>query len=439
MDQLAVMLSSIKEDPDDSPEHALVSRDPFEAEQQLSSNAELSAPVSPLSPDDQENLMERAERGAEALASLFDTSRRAYSYETKNDFVPVQQRPREIDFAQQSNVDRSSVVSTFMNLNLGAFDSAHYAQGVVPDPQPPITLMTGDTIKANRSVGRMRESILIDNQDADFRDTPWEDEQAQAEDDAQYEDYQPSTKGPRPPTMTWTFPSMVPEEEQPEREEEEDVVVVDEDDRLMHDNDNNNDGSVLDFDPDDDCVAIMQDDSEETDTVTKREEAQPSDPMAWTFPAVAEQQQQQQYQMNQLSQAPPQTPPQPPPPPPPSHPLQHHQHHTTTRSRPTAIAYKGPLLPTHDDTLDGRRGSISRSHRGHRDKQQSTSSTSSSAQRSRRRRFPPVIPPSTESLEADASEDTMAAEIDRLLSEMSEALAFTRDSIMSASEGGREY
>ncbi|KAI5303742.1 hypothetical protein KEM56_007233, partial [Ascosphaera pollenicola] len=159
----------------------------------------------PMTAAQQANFDERVKRGAVAMEGLFDEAKPDYKYITKNDFVPVEERPSYTDLPLRTETDRSSVASTFLELNLGAFDSSHYAAGTTA--APPFQLADALTIKANR-VGGDRE-VHTSLMDSGYGD---DDEQ----DDYQYQ--QPS--GPRPPTMEWTFPQSMSMSEQSQADPE---------------------------------------------------------------------------------------------------------------------------------------------------------------------------------------------------------------------------
>lgn len=166
-----------------------------------------------MSTDDKANFDERVRRGATAMEGLFDEEKPDYKYETKNDFVPVEQRRPQSDLPLRTDTDRSSVMSTFIDIDIGSFDSSHYAAAATT--AQPIQLVDAGTIKANRSSGRQQRnsndarsrsssSGLSDNQDLTF---------------------QPQT-GPRPPTMDWKFPGFMqaPKEEESESKPEGDAT-----------------------------------------------------------------------------------------------------------------------------------------------------------------------------------------------------------------------
>lgn len=164
-----------------------------------------------LDPEDQANFDERVRRGAEAMEGLFNEDMPSYKYETKRDFVPIQPSPPPSDLPLRTETDRSSVTSTFIDIDIGSFDSSHYAAGA-PSAQP-FQLADADTIRANRSSirvprGSNDSSSQSSNSDADV-------------DEHQDEGFKPS--GPRPPTMDWKFPSFSmaqPEDDETEAEPE---------------------------------------------------------------------------------------------------------------------------------------------------------------------------------------------------------------------------
>lgn len=142
-----------------------------------------------------EDFDERVRRGAAAFLGLFDESRPSYKYETKTDFVPSEDRqaPRQNDLPLRTETDRSSVTSTLIDLNLGDFDSAHYAAGTASQ-DPPFQLADADTIRAraNRTSNRsLRNSASGGSEHGSGSDLQTL-----------------RQRGPRPPTMEWTFPSM---------------------------------------------------------------------------------------------------------------------------------------------------------------------------------------------------------------------------------------
>jgi hypothetical protein len=160
-----------------------------------------------LDPEDKANFDERVRRGAEAMEGLFNEDMPSYKYETKRDFVPIQPSPPPSDLPLRTNTDRSSVTSTFIDIDIGSFDSSHYAAGA-PSAQP-FQLADADTIRANRSSirvprGSNDSSSQSSNSDADVNES-------------HEEEFKPS--GPRPPTMDWKFPSFSmaqPEDVEPE-------------------------------------------------------------------------------------------------------------------------------------------------------------------------------------------------------------------------------
>lgn len=148
------------------------------------------------------NFDERVRRGAEAMEGLFNEEKPSYKYETKNDFVPVQPAEPASDLPLRTETDRSSVLSTFIDIDIGSFDSSHYAAGV-PSAQP-FQLADADTIRANRSSLRLNRTpeentsqpISIGLDGSDSQDQPFQ-----------------APSGPRPPTMDWKFPVFVQPED----------------------------------------------------------------------------------------------------------------------------------------------------------------------------------------------------------------------------------
>ncbi|KAL1952562.1 hypothetical protein VTO42DRAFT_4811 [Malbranchea cinnamomea] len=145
-------------------------------------------------PEQQANFDERVRRGAAAFEGLFDESKPCYKYVTKTDFVPLEQRqpPRQStssDLPLRTETDRSSVMSTLIDINLGDFESAHYAAGSASQ-DPPFQLADVDTIRANRSSNRSLRNSSSGGSEQGF------------------DFHTLQQRGPRPPTMEWTFPSM---------------------------------------------------------------------------------------------------------------------------------------------------------------------------------------------------------------------------------------
>ncbi|KAI5293576.1 hypothetical protein KEM55_007035 [Ascosphaera atra] len=173
-------------------------RDPFE---EVAQNM-------PLTAAEQANFDERVKRGAVAMEGLFDENKPGYKYETKKDFVPIEERQSAYtDLTSRMENDRTSVASTNLELNLGAFDANHYASPVTLAP-PPFDPADADTLKAS-------QVSQVTSQPPDMGASYVDEE----EDTYQYG--QPS--GPRPPTMEWKFPSAIPEvnEEPPAQPEPE--------------------------------------------------------------------------------------------------------------------------------------------------------------------------------------------------------------------------
>ncbi|KAJ5225935.1 hypothetical protein N7468_007160 [Penicillium chermesinum] len=169
-----------------------------------------------LDPEDKANFDERVRRGAAAMEGLFNEEMPSYKYETKNDFVPVQPNPPTTDLPLRSETDRSSVMSTLIDIDIGSFDSSHYAAGA-PAAQP-FQLADADTIRANRSSLRSSRNS---------NENSLQGSASESENDSHAEDFQPST-GPRPPTMDWKFPmfgSAVEEDKKEPTEKETDTNV----------------------------------------------------------------------------------------------------------------------------------------------------------------------------------------------------------------------
>jgi len=153
--------------------------------------------------DDKANFDERVRRGATAMEGLFDNEKPTYKYETKNDFVPVEQRRPPSDLPLRTDTDRSSVTSTFIDIDIGSFDSSHYAAAAAT--AQPIQLADADTIKAYR---QQRTSSGTSSRSSSSKR------------DSEDMTFQPQT-GPRPPTMDWKFPVfMKPPEEEAESKPE---------------------------------------------------------------------------------------------------------------------------------------------------------------------------------------------------------------------------
>ena len=201
LDQLAASLAEMEDE-----------ISPTKAESQKSSFDE--PREEEMSTDDKINFDERVRRGAEAMEALFDEGKPDYKYETKNDFVPIEQRRPPSDLPLRTETDRSSVTSTFIDIDIGSFDSSHYAAGATA--AQPIQLADADTIKANRSSGRQQRNSnearsQSSGSSADDND-----------DDSQDLTFQPQS-GPRPPTMDWKFPAFMqlPQEEESQAKPEE--------------------------------------------------------------------------------------------------------------------------------------------------------------------------------------------------------------------------
>ncbi|KAL4747634.1 hypothetical protein BDW72DRAFT_206336 [Aspergillus terricola var. indicus] len=160
-----------------------------------------------MTEQDKANFDERVRRGAAAMEGLFDEEKPSYKYETKNDFVPIEQKAPVSDLPLRTDTDRSSVTSTFIDIDIPSFDSSHYAAGAAT--AQPFQLADADTIRANRSSGRNRSF-----NEGRSRSSSSE---VRSSVDIQ-ETFQPRT-GPRPPTMDWKFPSfMTAPTEEPESE-----------------------------------------------------------------------------------------------------------------------------------------------------------------------------------------------------------------------------
>lgn len=161
-----------------------------------------------MTSDEMANFDERVRRGATAMEGLFDEKKPDYKYETKNDFVPVQDKQTSTDLPLRTVTDRSSVASTLIDIDIGSFDSSHYAAATAS--AQPFQLADANTIKANRSGGRQHRGSSEERSQSSIED----------EDDSEDFDYQPQS-GPRPPTMEWKFPSFVPTTEEKTEDEPE--------------------------------------------------------------------------------------------------------------------------------------------------------------------------------------------------------------------------
>ncbi|KAJ5380453.1 uncharacterized protein N7496_002881 [Penicillium cataractarum] len=164
-----------------------------------------------MDPEQKANFDERVRRGAAAMEGLFDEEKPSYKYETKNDFVPIQPPQPVSDLPLRTETDRSSVTSTFIDIDIGSFDSSHYAAGA-PSAQP-FQLADADTIRANRSSIRIHRNSNENSSQSSGSDAEGG--------DSQEDNFQPPS-GPRPPTMDWKFPGfMLPEEEVAKEEPKE--------------------------------------------------------------------------------------------------------------------------------------------------------------------------------------------------------------------------
>jgi hypothetical protein len=161
--------------------------------------------------EDKVNFDERVRRGAEAMQGLFDEEKPSYVYETKNDFVPIEPTPSISDLPLRTDTDRSSVTSTFIDIDIGSFEASHYAAGA-PAAQP-FQLVDADTIRANRSSIRL-------NRNSNENSSKSSESGVESDGSASIDDtFQPS--GPRPPTMDWKFPVfMQTDEDKPANSEE---------------------------------------------------------------------------------------------------------------------------------------------------------------------------------------------------------------------------
>lgn len=198
LDQVAASLAEL--DTNNTPTQASPDHTHFE-----------SSPVPEMTPEERANFDMRVERGAAAFEGLFDENKPSYKYETKNDFVPVESRQRYSDLPLRNDTDRSSVMSTFIDIDIGSFDSSHYAAG--PASAQPFQLADANTIRATRSSSRL-------NRDLNEQRSRSSDSSTEKPNNAYLQDvgYQPQS-GPRPPTMEWSFPGFM---QPPNAEETED-------------------------------------------------------------------------------------------------------------------------------------------------------------------------------------------------------------------------
>ncbi|KAL3471966.1 hypothetical protein BJX99DRAFT_14274 [Aspergillus californicus] len=193
LDQLAASLAELEQE-----------NNPSWGQQSQDSADEMSETES--TENDKANFDERVRRGAVAMEGLFDEGKPSYTYETKNDFEPIQPKVPVSDLPLRTETDRSSVMSTFIDIDIGSFDSSHYAAGATT--AQPFQLADADTIRANRSSGRQTRS----SNEGRSRSSS----SGISNLDSPEHTYQPRT-GPRPPTMDWKFPSYTTTEE-PETE-----------------------------------------------------------------------------------------------------------------------------------------------------------------------------------------------------------------------------
>ncbi|KAF3484030.1 STE/STE20 protein kinase [Arthroderma uncinatum] len=174
LDQLSASLAALETEQDPEPTYNLF--DQFNAEPEERE----------LTEEEKVNFDERVKRGAAAMEGIFDEAKPNYKYETKNDFVPVEQTRKFTDLPLRTETDRSSVASTFIDINLGVYDSSHYASAS-GTANPPFQLADADTIRAHRSSSRS------------YRNSSSAGSESQEE--------FPQIRGPRPPTMDWKFPT----------------------------------------------------------------------------------------------------------------------------------------------------------------------------------------------------------------------------------------
>ncbi|KAJ5647082.1 hypothetical protein N7490_003454 [Penicillium lividum] len=165
-----------------------------------------------LNPEDKANFDERVRRGAVAMEGLFDEEKPIYKYEAKKDFVPIEPPQATSDLPLRSETDRSSVTSTFIDIDIGSFDSSHYAAGA-PSAQP-FQLADAGTIRANRSSLRGSQNSTDGSSQSSVS--------GEESTEPQVEEFQPQS-GPRPPTMDWKFPVFVNKDEEDEDSKEEEL------------------------------------------------------------------------------------------------------------------------------------------------------------------------------------------------------------------------
>lgn len=196
LDQLAASLAELEAEL--TPTQASPERAHFESDAETE-----------MTPEDRANFEERVRRGAAALEGLFDLSKPPYKYETKRDFVPVEPKQSYSDLPLRNDTDRSSVMSTFIDIDIGAFDSSHYAAGSAS--AQPFQLADAHTIRATRSSGRLNRNSNEERSRSSSHSSLGQ----ESDRDSQDLTLEPQT-GPRPPTMEWSFPAFM----QPPTEEE---------------------------------------------------------------------------------------------------------------------------------------------------------------------------------------------------------------------------
>ncbi|CAG7917058.1 unnamed protein product [Penicillium olsonii] len=177
-----------------------------------------------LNYEDKLNFDERVRRGAEAMEGLFNGEKPIYKYETKNDFVPIEMAQPTSDLPLRADTDRSSVTSTFLDIDIGSFEASHYAAGA-PSAQP-FQLVDADTIRATRSSIRLHRNSDDDSSKSSEGSVADNSSHNPNLDDT----FVPS--GPRPPTMDWKFPSFGPPEDDPPEEKEQPTAAPIEEDSV---------------------------------------------------------------------------------------------------------------------------------------------------------------------------------------------------------------
>ncbi|KAL9110287.1 MAG: hypothetical protein Q9227_005194 [Pyrenula ochraceoflavens] len=152
-----------------------------------------SLPLEQVSLNQKANFEERVKRGAD-LANIFDQNKPNYTYQAKNDFVPVEER-RVSDLPFRNTMmpdDRPYSIASNV-LDLGDFDSSNYAS--VPD----VRLADAATIRASRAASKFYREASSSSEALTARRT------SSAHSDDPYFTAS-DTERPRPPTMGFSFP-----------------------------------------------------------------------------------------------------------------------------------------------------------------------------------------------------------------------------------------